>query len=455
MTPPSVENSAQYFCDFAWLGGPSAQPDVLVSVHGERIAGVETGASAPPTAVHLRGLTLPGLANCHSHAFHRALRGRVQVGRGTFWTWRHEMYRVAEALTPENYHALARATYAEMVMSGITAVGEFHYVHHQKDGKPYSDGNAMGRSLLEAAREAGLRITLIDACYLQSAPGRPPEGAQARYGDADAEAWAERVSELRQGTSVAGARVGAGAHSVRAVPPEALAVVAAHAGAHGLPLHFHLSEQIKENELAISAYGLSPAELLNEAGALGPASTAVHATHLSAHDKALLGRSGTGICMCPTTEQDLADGIGPARELANAGLPISLGSDSHALIDPFQEMRGLEYGERSTTGTRGHWAAHELLAAAAGQGHKAIGWPDAGSISVGALADLVTIDLSSPRLATAGDDCVLEMAVFSAGAADVAHVVSSGQVVVAHGRHVLVDDVATSLRSSIKAVLAP
>lgn len=445
-------SSAQYLCDYAWLGGASAQKDVLVSVQSSRIVGLDVGGMAPPAAVHLPGLTLPGLANCHSHAFHRALRGRVQAGRGTFWTWREEMYRVAETLTPDNYHALARAAYAEMAVSGITAVGEFHYVHHQNDGRPYGDANVMGLTLMEAAREAGVRITLIDACYLESAPGRAPEGAQVRYSDANAEAWAERVSLLESAAAAYGARVGAAAHSARAVPPPALAVVAAHARAHDLPLHFHLSEQIRENEMTAAAYGLSPTHLLSAAGALGPASTAVHATHLSRDDKALLGASGTGVCMCPSTEQDLADGIGPARQLADGGSPISLGSDSHALIDTFQEMRALEYGERSTTGTRGHFAAQELLTAGTAQGHLAIGWPEAGSISVGALADLVTLDLTSPRLAGAGDAHLLEVAAFSASAADVAHVVSSGRVVVAGGRHVSVD-VGAALAASVAAVV--
>jgi len=307
---------------------------------------------------------------------------------------------------------------------------------------------------MEAARQAGLRITLVDACYLESAPGRPPEGVQARYCDVDAAAWAERVSLLVGDAAAHGARVGAAAHSARAVPPPALALVAAYARSHGLPLHFHLSEQVRENEMTASAYGLSPTQLLSEAGALGPASTAVHATHLSSEDKALLGASGTGVCMCPSTEQDLADGTGPARPLADGGSPISLGSDSHALIDIFQEMRGLEYGERSTTGTRGHFAAHELLAAATAQGHLAIGWPEAGTISVGAMADLVTLDLSSPRLAGVSEGHLIEMAAFSASAADVAHVVSSGQVVVADGRHVLVDDVAPALTASVAAVVS-
>jgi len=450
-----VSTAARYFCDHAWVGGVSTEADVLVSTAGDRITDVEAGAARPADAVHLRGLTVPGFANAHSHAFHRALRGRTHADGGTFWTWREEMYRTAGALTPDNYYELARATYAEMVLGGTTAVGEFHYVHHQPGGAPYADGNALGRALMAAAAEAGLRVSLIDACYLESAPGRPPEGVQVRFADATVEAWAERVGELARGEPGAAARVGVALHSVRAVPPDSARAVARYSKAHGLPLHFHLSEQVRENEAAQAAYGLSPTEVLDRAGALGPGGTAVHATHVSDHDAALLASSATGICMCPTTEQDLGDGIGPAHRLAAAGSPISLGSDSHAVVDPFLEMRSLEYDERLASGARGRWAPHELLTAATVTGHQAIGWPEAGRICVGALADLVTIDLSSPRLARAGDDHLVELAALSACAADVTHVVSSGRVVVAGGRHVLVEDVGGALRKAIAAVVQP
>jgi formiminoglutamate deiminase len=447
--------TARYFCDYAWVGGATTEADVLISTAGDRIVAVDPGADRPPDAVHLRGLTLPGFANAHSHAFQRALRGRTQAGRGTFWTWREEMYRTAGALTPESYYHLARATYAEMALAGVTAVGEFHYVHHRPGGALYPDANAMGRALLAAAGDAGLRITLIDACYLESGPGRPPEGAQLSFADGSAQAWTERVGELVMDEPIAGARLGAAVHSVRAVPPLSAELVARFSRAHGLPLHFHLSEQVGENETAQAAYGLSPTELLGAAGALTPGSVAVHATHLSARDEVLLAGSGVGICMCPTTEQDLGDGIGPARRLASAGLPIALGSDSQAVIDPFQEMRSLEYDERLATHARGHWTAAELLAAATASGHLAIGWPEAGRLSVGALADLVTVNLSSPRLAGGDVDHLVDLAVFSACAADVTHVVSSGKVVVAEGRHVAVQDVAAALQSSIAAVVTP
>ena len=376
--------------------GDGVVTEVLVSRSGE-------------SATHVPGLTMPGMANCHSHAFHRALRGRTQAERGTFWTWREQMYAVAAELTPDSYHELARETYAEMRAVGITAVGEFHYLHHQPDGTPYDDPNAMGRALLAAADDAGVRIRLLDTCYLAAGFGRAPEGVQRRYSDGDAHAWAERVAALDD------ERVGVAIHSVRAVPPEQLPVVVE--AARGRPLHVHLSEQVVENDACLAATGRTPTRLLADAGALGPRTTAVHATHLTDDDVRLLGESGTRVCFCPTTERDLADGVGPSRRLHEAGAVLTLGSDSHAVIDLFEEMRAVELDERLVTQQRGHWSATELLAAATYDGHASLGLDDAGRIAVGQRADLVTVDLDTIR--TRGAGATPEMLVFAAGGADV------------------------------------
>jgi formiminoglutamate deiminase len=438
----------RYHAEYAWLGGEVAA-DVLLSVEGTRFAAVVAGVPAPPDAVRLPGFTLPGLANAHSHAFHRALRGRAQASRGTFWTWRSRMYAVAARLDPESYFALARAVYAEMALAGISCVGEFHYLHHGPDGVPYADPNAMGEALLAAAAEAGVRITLLDTCYLTGGVGTPLEGPQRRFGDADADAWAERVSALRPAGH---ARAGAAIHSVRAVPREQLRPVAVWAEAADAPLHVHLSEQPAENAACLDAYGVTPAALLDSAGALGPRTVAVHATHLTEADIALLGDTRTGVCMCPTTERDLADGIGPARDLAGAGSPLSLGSDQHAMIDLFEEARAVELGERLRTGRRGHWSAAELLTAATSAGHAALGWPAAGRLEPGAHADLVTVSLDSVRLAGTDPNHLAEAAVFAASPADVRHVVVSGREVVRDGRHLLVEDVPARLAETIAAV---
>jgi formiminoglutamate deiminase len=370
------------------------------------------------TPTQLPGLTIPGLANCHSHAFHRALRGRTQRERGTFWTWRDQMYDVAERLDPDSYFELARATYREMVSAGITSVGEFHYLHHQPDGTPYDDPNAMGHALIAAAAEAGLRITLLDTCYLAAGIGRPPEGVQRRFGDGDAAGWAARVAELKGGDH---ARIGAAIHSVRAVPRDQLADVT------GTPLHVHLSEQRAENEQSLAAYGVTPTRLLADAGHLGDTTTVVHATHLTDDDIRLLGEAHAYADFCPTTERDLGDGIGPSRRLHDAGARLTLGSDSHAVIDLFEEMRAVELDERLATEQRGHWTATELLAAATQTGHASLGWQDAGRIEVGQRADLVTLDTTSTRTAGTGAD--EQTAVYAAAAADVTQVMVDGRIV--------------------------
>jgi formiminoglutamate deiminase len=438
----------RYHAAHAWVDGAVAA-DVLLEVGGDRFTSVVAGVPAPPDAVRLPGFTLPGLANAHSHAFHRALRGRVQASRGTFWTWRSQMYSVAARLDPDSYFALARAVYAEMALAGISCVGEFHYLHHAPGGVPYQDPNAMSAALLAAAEEAGVRVTLLDACYLTGGVGDPLLGPQLRFGDGTAAAWASRVSALRPG---AHARAGAAIHSVRAVPRGELGEVAAWASSRSAPLHVHLSEQPAENAACREAYGRTPAELLDEAGALGPRTVAVHATHLTDADVGLLGGSRTGVCMCPTTERDLADGIGPARALTDAGSPLSLGSDQHAVIDLFEEARAVELDERLRTRERGHWTAASLLTAATAGGHAALGWPDAGRLAAGAYADLVTVSLDSVRLAGAAPAHLAESVVFAASPSDVRNVVVSGREIVRDGRHLLVEDVPARLAESIAAV---
>lgn len=443
----------RWHAEFAWLGHEVAA-DVLIEADGERFTTVTRGVPAPGDAQHLPGLTLPGLANAHSHAFHRALRGRAQEGRGTFWTWRERMYRIADRLDPDAYRALATAVYAEMALAGISCVGEFHYLHHRPGGEPYGEPNEMGEALVQAAADAGVRVTLLDTCYLAGGIGEPLKGPQLRFGDGTAGNWARRVDSLYEHTGKGRlhARVGAAVHSVRAVPREQIGAVAAWAREHRAPLHVHLSEQPAENEACRDAYGLTPTRLLAEAGALGALTTAVHATHLDPDDIALLGATMTGVCMCPTTERDLADGIGPARDLSTAGSPLCLGSDQHAVIDLFEEARAVELDERLRTRRRGHWTSGELLAAATSNGHSALGWPEAGRLEPGAYADLVTVDLASPRTAGAGGRYAAEAAVFAATAADVRHVVVSGRQIVHDGRHLLLDDVPALLDDAVRAV---
>lgn len=425
---------SEFWAEYALLPDGLAR-NVRFRIEGDVFDAIDVG-QPQGDAQRLPGVVLPGFANTHSHAFHRALRGRTHTGGGTFWTWREVMYGAARRLDPDNYLALARATYAEMALAGVTSVGEFHYVHHTPDGTPYDNPNAMGEALQQAARDAGVRLTLLDTCYLAgglTAQGHQPLGAeQLRFGDGDVSRWAERVSQLwGDGTT----RIGAAVHSVRAVPEADLAALAhyARAGLQVPAIHAHVSEQPAENDACQAFYGRTPVRLLADAGLLDRDFSAVHATHLTGADIDTLVRAQATAAFCPTTERDLADGIGPARELLDAGARLSLGSDQHAVIDPFEEVRGLESHERLRTLHRGRIAQDELLRAATA--HDTIGWSDAGRLQVGAKADLVAVDLGSPRTAGVPPEFVLT----AATSADVTDVVRDGEAVVTGRRHRLGD----------------
>ena len=440
--------ATQWWCESAWLPPGRVVARVLIDVSDGRITSISTDVEQPASASRLTGLVIPGLANVHSHAFHRALRSRTQAGRGDFWSWRDQMYAVANQLDPDSYLALARATYAEMALAGISCVGEFHYVHHQTDGLPYAQPNVMGVALIEAAAQVGVRLTLLDTCYVAGGIDEPLSEQQRRFGDGDADGWVARVGMF--GDLGPYARLGATIHSVRAVPAEQLAVVAGWARDRGAPLHFHLSEQRAENDACLRRYGVTPTQLLAEHDALGDAAVAVHATHLLDADVAALGASSTGVCMCPTTERDLADGIGAAGALAAAGVPLTVGSDGQSVIDMFEEARGIELGVRLTTNVRGTFGAAQLLDAATVAGHRALGWSDAGVLAIGMRADLVAVDLGSVR--TAGGGASAETVVFAAAAVDVTDVVVDGTAVVRDRRNVRIDDVGAALSAAIAQV---
>ena len=343
---------------------------------------------------------MQAFANCHSHVFHRALRGRA--AGDSFWSWRDDMYTLAAVLDPDLLHWLARATYAEMRLAGIGAVGEFHYLHHQSGGTPYDDPNAMGEALIAAARDVGLGICLLDACYLAAGFDQPTDGVQQRFDDDDAEQWATRVLDLAashdEDTDVV---IGAAVHSVRAVPREQIPVVVE--ALPDAPLHVHVSEQPVENKACLAATGMTPVALLAEAGVWTERTTAVHATHLTGDDVRILGDAGAFVCFCPTTEADLADGIGPSTALHKAGARLTLGSDGHTVIDMFAEARALEMHERLASGRRGGWTVDQLWDAATTTGFDSLGFDADGDFEL----------TPSPR--TAGSDEPL----WSATAADV------------------------------------
>ncbi|HSO63465.1 MAG TPA: formimidoylglutamate deiminase [Ornithinibacter sp.] len=436
-----------YWCEHAMLPG-GVRRSVRVVTTGGRIIEVLPETRAEPGDVSLRGVVLPGLANGHSHAFHRALRGRTHDHGGNFWTWRDAMYAVTHRLDPETLHALARAVFAEMLLAGYTTVGEFHYVHHAPRGHRYDDPNVMGTALLSAAREVGIRITLLDTCYLAgglTADGHLPlDEVQERFSDGSVDAWAARVDDLGDDEM---ARIGRAVHSVRAVPHDDLAAVGQLAASDRRPLHVHLSEQPGENLACEGFYGCSPTELLSGEGLLAPTTTVVHATHLSDKDIELLAGARATACFCPTTERDLADGIGPARRLHDAGAGLALGSDQHAVIDPFEELRGVEMHERLESLERGRFAPGDLLAMGTVNGYRSLGWDDGGLIAGGHLADLVAVRLDTARTAGCAPDHVL----YAATSADVSDVVVHGERVVTGGQH-RAGDVGRMLAHAIAAV---
>jgi len=351
--------------------------------------------------------SLPGVANVHSHAFQRALRGTVQSRdpsrADTFWTWRERMYALSGSLDLQQLETVARQCYAEGLAAGFTAVGEFHYVHHQPDGTPYADPVATSRAMLRAAQQAGVRIALLWTVYHRGGFGNAPLAErQRRFATASLDDVWRALDALAGAVDGVTSRVGLAIHSVRAVPESWLGPLAEGARERQLPIHAHVSEQRVEVETCRATHGLSPVALLEREGVLGPDFTAVHATWLDDADVALLADSGSTVCLCPTTEGDLGDGVPRTADLHAAGVPLCIGSDSHAVIDPFSELRFAEYQARAATERRCVLVEPEtgevapvLRDIASVNGYRALGLPLGG--------DVVELDLESPALAGVPD----------------------------------------------------
>ncbi len=337
-------------------------------------------------------MNVPAFANCHSHAFHRALRGRT-VGGADFWGWRDGMYSVASALDPDLYHRLVKAVYAEMRLAGYASVGEFHYLHSPD----------LAEAVVEAARAAGLRICLLSTLYERAGFGDEPLHPAQRRFVLPLEVWQGRVADLasryRGDPRVV---IGTAIHSVRAVAPAHLA--AAAGTLPDAPLHVHVSEQPAENRACLAATGRTPVQLLAEAGVWGSRTTAVHATHLTPADIATLGASGSSVCFCPTTEAELADGVGPSVALREAGARITLGSDSNTVIDPFAEARGLAMHERLASGRRDGWTDAQLWQAAGADGHASLGFQVEDALEL--RSSVHTAGMTEPLWAAAASDVV-------------------------------------------------
>lgn len=422
-------------------------------------AGPNRTPTAEPAGARVERLSgralLPGFVNAHSHAFQRLLRGRAQwkpadAPGADFWSWREAMYAAARALSPEDVHDVSRFCFTEMLRAGFTAVGEFHYLHRDPEGRAYEDPNELARRVLAAARAAGIRIVLLDVCYAAGGIGEPLRPEQARFGTPELDGFLEATDELarafRDDPLVS---VGVAPHSVRAVPRAWLAPLAGWARGRGLPIHMHLSERPAEVADCRAAHGVGPVELAAEEGLLGPDFTGIHLTHPSAREIGRFGEAGATACLCPTTERDLGDGIPPAAELLEAGAAFALGTDSQTLIDPFEEMRLVEYHERLRTLRRVELAvpigkgpdgrarlgvASRLLRFAAEGGARSLGL-EAGAVRAGARADLVAVDVAHRALAGWTPGTLPELLAFSASADVVTDVWVGGERRVEARRH--------------------
>ncbi|HKV36258.1 MAG TPA: formimidoylglutamate deiminase [Pyrinomonadaceae bacterium] len=408
-----------------------------------------------PIRLNKRAL-LPGLINTHSHAFQRVIRGRTERRSehtsDSFWTWREQMYRTANRLSPEDIYDASRMAFLEMALSGITAVGEFHYIHHAPDGSRYSNPNLLEREVIRAARDVGIRIALLRVAYARAGFQKEPNPQQVRFIEDSPESYLNSLEQLLVTPELkAGeAWIGVAPHSVRAVPLDYLKSIVAYANEHGLVVHMHVAEQTAEVEACIEEYGRSPVALLDTEGLLSARFTAVHAIHVTPKAINAFARTQANVCACPTTERNLGDGVVPVDAYFNAGVPVSLGTDSQTQIDLLEDARELEYHLRLQRTARNILApgddtqqsalARRLFACATTSGATSIGF-NGGTLEPGAPADFFTVDLDDPSVAGSTADNLLANVVFSLSRTAIKDVVVGGKRIVADGRHARQDGI--------------
>ena len=424
----------------AFTGGQG----LLVSQEGSVLAAA-AGVSAETVSLPRKAL-LPGFVNTHSHSFQRLIRGksesRAMSGRD-FWSWRGTMYHAAAHLEPEEVYDVARMAFLEMLLSGTTTVGEFHYLHNAPGGRPYDDPNLLSKQVIAAAQSVGIRIVLLRSAYLRSGYELPPDPGQIRFFESAAQ-FIENMEALAASTDV---RVGVAPHSLRAVPLRELKEIAAWTRERKLPLHMHVAEQVAENQACLREYGLTPVALLGREGLLGPDFTAVHAIHITAEEIGLLAGSSATVCSCPTTERNLGDGVIVADQVMRGGIRIALGSDSQAQIDPLEDARELEYHLRLDRQQRAildqigeQTLASRLFDCATVNGARSLG-VNAGELSRGSLADFFTLNLDDLSIAGHSGGDLLPLVVFSLNRSAVRDVVVNGRWVVRDGRHPLQEEI--------------
>jgi formimidoylglutamate deiminase len=426
--------------------------------------------SSPDGATVLAGPVLPGMPNLHSHAFQRAMAGLAERARlssdgaedDSFWTWREVMYGFVRRLTPDQVQAIAAQLYVEMLEAGYTAVGEFHYLHHDPEGAPYADPAEMSRRVIAAARKTGIGLTLLPVLYGYGGFGGQPAGEGQRRFLNTPEGYLELLAALHEAVrDDPQLRLGIAPHSLRAVTPESLRTALDGIAAldEDAPVHIHVAEQQPEVRDCIEWSGLRPVEWLLTNEDLDRRWCLVHATHMTDEEAVALARTGAVVGLCPTTEANLGDGLFPAGAYLEAGGRIGIGSDSHISVSPVEELRWLEYGQRLSFKRRNLLADEaaspsvgaRLYKAALGGGAQALGRP-IGCLAPGCRADLLVVDSDLPCLLGKGDDVLLDAVVFAGNRNPVRDVIVGGERLVEGGRHRGRDAVFADYRAAIAAL---
>lgn len=389
---------------------------------------------------------LPGFINVHSHAFQRLIRGKSEsraTSGNNFWSWRNTMYHAAARLTPQDIYDVARMAFLEMLRSGITTVGEFHYLHNDPDGHPFDDPNLLSQMTIAAAQSVGIRIVLLRSAYLRSGYQIGIDPGQTRFFESthDFLANAESLLFAYQNDSGNPVHIGIAPHSIRAVPLDDLRQLITWANAKQLPVHMHISEQTAENEASHAEYGATPITLLAREGLLTRNLTAVHAIHITDDEIQMMANAGAAICSCPTTERNLGDGILAADKVIRAGIPIALGSDSQAQISPLEDARELDYHLRLSHQERAvldlieeQPLASRLFDCATIHGAQSLGIPT-GELVNNAYADFFTVDLNHPSIAGNSPEDLLPMIVFGLEPSAIRDVAVNGKLIIRDGKH--------------------
>ena len=394
---------------------------------------------------------IPGMATAHSHAFQRALRGRTQrksTAARSFWSWRGLMYKLVETLEPDDIYAIARLAYAELAMSGVTMIGEFHYLHHDKSGRPYANRTETAEACIRAALDVGVRICLIRTAYMRGGFGKALEPAQRRFADESVDSILSDMESLRRKYAENPlVSIALAAHSIRAVPIAQICELSVYAAENNLPFHMHICEQRQELEESLAEYGVTPVQLLADNGILGARFVGVHATHLSGEEIQLLGKSRSMVCLCRTTERDLGDGLPQTADLVRAGAQICVGVDSHVEGNAFEEVRAVELDERSRLEARHTVAeAPQLLEMATQSGYIACDMGDAWQ------QDRVYLKRDDPTLVGIDEEDALDGVIFGAMPRAVEHVTVAGETVVEKGRHRDWDEIILQYKDTLMSV---